>query len=132
LWRFGLKRRLLAIGATCVAVIASVLVAATPANADPFPCSNVWPSADPGAKCAHVIGIAPGSYLNVRSGPGSSYSVVRTLTNGEVVELYCWTTGTYVNGYNIWTRFDTIDNHPEYVSDYYLDTGYVQAFLPHC
>jgi hypothetical protein len=67
-----------------------------------------------------------------RSGPGTGFSIVATLTNGQLVEVLCWTTGTSVNGYNIWTRLDTADDSPQYVSDFYLDTGHVQDHLPQC
>jgi predicted SnoaL-like aldol condensation-catalyzing enzyme len=63
---------------------------------------------------------------------GHRILIVATLTNGQLVEVLCWTTGTSVNGYNIWTRLDTADDSPQYVSDFYLDTGHVQDHLPQC
>ena len=57
--------------------------------------------------------------LNCRSGPGTSYSVVRTYTQGHDVTITCQTEGTSVNGYTIWDR--TSDGC--YVSDYYVRTG---------
>ncbi|MCG7209501.1 SH3 domain-containing protein [Streptomyces arenae] len=66
---------------------------------------------------------APGIRLNVRSGPGTSYSVTRVLTEGAKVPIYCQTPGSTVSGYygtsNIW---DNISNG-EFVSDTYVHTG---------
>ncbi|MGP4014144.1 SH3 domain-containing protein [Streptomyces sp. 4N124] len=67
--------------------------------------------------------IAPGVRLNVRSGPGTSYPIVRVLPEGSRVLIYCQTPGTRVTGpygtSNIW---DNISNG-EYVSDAYVLTG---------
>ncbi|MFE5140962.1 SH3 domain-containing protein [Streptomyces fagopyri] len=67
--------------------------------------------------------IAPGSSLNVRSGPGTHYSVVRTLPAGSSVPIYCQCPGETVSGYygttNIW---DNIANG-QFVSDAYVKTG---------
>ncbi|MFE9098349.1 SH3 domain-containing protein [Streptomyces sp. NPDC007264] len=67
--------------------------------------------------------VAPGVQLNVRSGPGTDYTVVTVLPSGAKVPIFCQTTGTTVTGpygtSNIW---DNIDNG-EYVSDAYVNTG---------
>ncbi|MER7565567.1 SH3 domain-containing protein [Streptomyces sp. NPDC097941] len=67
--------------------------------------------------------VAPGVRLNVRSGPGTSYSVVRVLPEGAKVPIYCQTPGTTVTGpygtSNIW---DNISNS-QYISDAYVLTG---------
>ncbi len=67
--------------------------------------------------------IAPGVTLNVRSGPGTGYSIVRVLPAGSQVPIFCQTPGTTVTGpygtSNIW---DNIDNG-QYVSDAYVYTG---------
>jgi uncharacterized protein YraI len=67
--------------------------------------------------------VAPGVQLNVRSGPGTGYSIVRVLPEGAKVPIYCQTPGTTVTGYygtsNIW---DNISNG-EFVSDAYVNTG---------
>ena len=67
--------------------------------------------------------VAPGVQLRVRSGPGTSYSIVRVLNEGAQVPIYCQTPGTTVTGYygtsNIW---DNISNG-EFVSDAYVNTG---------
>ncbi|MCS0600940.1 SH3 domain-containing protein [Streptomyces sp. LP11] len=67
--------------------------------------------------------VAPGVRLNVRSGPGTQYSLVRMLPEGARVAIYCQTPGTSVAGpygtSNIW---DNIGNG-EYVADSYVQTG---------
>ncbi|MFJ6389676.1 SH3 domain-containing protein [Streptomyces sp. NPDC091972] len=67
--------------------------------------------------------IAPGVRLNVRSGPGTNYSLIRVLPEGSKVPIYCQTPGTSVSGpygtSNIW---DNISNG-QYVSDAYVLTG---------
>ncbi|WP_089099870.1 SH3 domain-containing protein [Streptomyces hyaluromycini] len=67
--------------------------------------------------------VAPGVRLNVRSGPGTSYDITRTLPEGAKVPVYCQTPGTSVSGYygtsNIW---DNISNG-EFVADAYVNTG---------
>jgi uncharacterized protein YraI len=67
--------------------------------------------------------VAPGVRLNVRSGPGTGYNIVRTLAEGAKVPIYCQTPGTSVTGTygtsNIWDNIDS----GEYVSDAYVHTG---------
>ncbi|MFI9151216.1 SH3 domain-containing protein [Streptomyces sp. NPDC053367] len=67
--------------------------------------------------------VAPGVRLNVRSGPGTGYRIVRVLPEGSKVAIFCQTPGTWVSGpygtSNIW---DNIDDG-EYVSDAYVNTG---------
>jgi uncharacterized protein YraI len=66
---------------------------------------------------------APGIRLNVRSGPGTNYTIVRQLPEGTKVPIFCQTPGTTVSGYygtsNIWDNIDS----GEYVSDTYVNTG---------
>ncbi|MGC0384210.1 hypothetical protein RKD33_004427 [Streptomyces sp. SAI-129] len=42
--------------------------------------------------------VAPGYRLNVRSGPGTNYSVVRVLAEGSRVTINCQRTGERVSG----------------------------------
>ncbi|MEU6535961.1 peptidase [Streptomyces sp. NPDC047000] len=71
----------------------------------------------------HYYSVAPGVQLNVRSGPGTGYTIVRILAEGVQVPIFCQSPGTSVSGYygtsNIW---DNIDDG-EYVSDAYVNTG---------
>jgi uncharacterized protein YraI len=80
--------------------------------------SSVSASAD-----ARYYSVAPGVRLNVRSGPGTGYSIVKVLPEGVQVPIFCQTPGTTVTGYygtsNIW---DNIGNG-EFVSDTYVNTG---------
>jgi uncharacterized protein YraI len=75
------------------------------------------------AEAVRYYSVAPGVRLNVRRGPGTSYSVVRVLAEGARVPIYCQRPGTTVSGpygtSNIW---DNISNG-EYVSDAYVQTG---------
>ncbi|MGW7547913.1 SH3 domain-containing protein [Streptomyces sp. NPDC054770] len=75
------------------------------------------------ATTVRYYSVAPGVRLNVRSGPGTSYDITRTLSEGAKVPIYCQTPGTSVSGYygtsNIW---DNISNG-EFVSDAYVNTG---------
>lgn len=67
--------------------------------------------------------IAPGYSVNVRSGPGTHYPIVRTLSSGSSVPIYCQCPGESISGYygttNIW---DNIANG-QFVSDAYVKTG---------
>ncbi|WP_427921789.1 SH3 domain-containing protein [Streptomyces sp. cg40] len=66
---------------------------------------------------------APGTAVNVRTGPGTGYSIVRVLPVGSRVPVHCQTPGTTVTGHygttNIW---DNVSNG-EFVSDAYVNTG---------
>ncbi|MEU9595083.1 SH3 domain-containing protein [Streptomyces sp. NPDC048219] len=66
--------------------------------------------------------VAPGVRLNVRSGPGTGYGIVRVLAEGARVAIHCQTPGTRVTGpYGTSTIWDNIGNG--YVSDTYVRTG---------
>ncbi|MGW7260251.1 SH3 domain-containing protein [Streptomyces sp. NPDC054834] len=67
--------------------------------------------------------VAPGVRLNVRSGPGTDYSLVRTLAEGAKVPIYCQTPGQTVTGpYGTSKIWDNIGDG-QYVSDAYIHTG---------
>ncbi|MEV7890881.1 SH3 domain-containing protein [Streptomyces sp. NPDC002817] len=76
--------------------------------------------------------VAPGYRLNVRSGPGTGYTIVRVLAEGAKVPIWCQTPGTNIAGpygtSNIW---DNIDDG-EYVSDAYVNTGSDGYIRPRC
>ncbi|MEU9481312.1 SH3 domain-containing protein [Streptomyces sp. NPDC048191] len=80
-------------------------------------------SATANAATIRTYPVAPGVRLNVRSGPGTDYGIVRVLPEGMSVPIFCQSPGTTVTGpygtSNIW---DNIDNG-EYVSDAYVQTG---------
>ncbi len=76
--------------------------------------------------------VAPGYRVNVRSGPGTNYTIVRQLLEGAKVPIWCQAPGTTVTGpygtSNIW---DNIDNG-EYISDTYVHTGSDGYIRPRC
>ncbi|WP_405795970.1 SH3 domain-containing protein [Streptomyces sp. NBC_01506] len=76
--------------------------------------------------------IAPGYRVNVRTGPGTHYSIVRTLAYDTRVPIYCQKPGESVSGpygtSNIW---DNIANG-EFVSDAYVKTGSDGYVAPRC
>ncbi|MFD7998756.1 peptidase [Streptomyces mirabilis] len=76
--------------------------------------------------------LAPGYSVNVRSGPGTHYSIVRTLPAGSSVPIYCQCPGESVSGYygttNVW---DNIANG-QFVSDAYVKTGSDGYVAPRC
>lgn len=76
--------------------------------------------------------VAPGVRLNVRSGPGTQYGIIRVLPEGAKVSIFCQTPGTTVAGpygtSNIW---DNIDDG-QYVSDAYVLTGSDGYIRPRC
>jgi uncharacterized protein YraI len=85
-----------------------------------------------GASALRYYSVAPGVRLNVRSGPGTGYTVVRVLPEGARVPIFCQAPGTTVSGpygtSNIW---DNTDNG-EYVSDSYVNTGSDGYIRPRC
>ncbi|MEU8779239.1 peptidase [Streptomyces sp. NPDC048606] len=67
--------------------------------------------------------VAPGHQVNVRSGPGTNYSVVRVLPLGASVTIRCQCPGTMVSGpYGTTDLWDCIGNG-QFVSDAYVRTG---------
>ena len=67
--------------------------------------------------------VAPGVRLNVRSGPGTSYSIIRILPEGTRVPIFCQTSGTSVTGPYGTTRIWDNINNGEFVSDAFVNTG---------
>ncbi|MYX29987.1 SH3 domain-containing protein [Streptomyces sp. SID8381] len=75
------------------------------------------------AATVRYYAVAPGVRLNVRSGPGTGYALVRVLNEGAQVPIYCQSPGTTVTGpygtSNIWDNIAS----GQYVSDAYVHTG---------
>ncbi|ALN63368.1 bacterial SH3 domain protein [Lysobacter antibioticus] len=73
-----------------------------------------------------------GTPLNVRSGPGTSYSIVGSLADGTAVTIQCQTTGTSVTGTygtsNIWNRIGS----GRFIPDAYTYTGSDGRVAPPC
>ncbi|WP_030421982.1 SH3 domain-containing protein [Streptomyces sp. SCSIO 75703] len=84
------------------------------------------------AAAARTYPVAPGYRLNVRSGPGTGYAVVRVLPLGAQVPITCQTNGTTVTGpygtSSIWDRIGS----GQYVSDTYVYTGSDGYVAPPC
>jgi uncharacterized protein YraI len=76
--------------------------------------------------------VAPGVRLNVRSGPGTSYQIVKVLPYNVRVPIYCQSPGTKVSGYygttNIWDNIGP----DQFVSDAYVNTGSDGYIAPRC
>ncbi|EMF56873.1 MULTISPECIES: SH3 domain-containing protein [Streptomyces] len=119
------KATVVATGAT--ALLATGMAFAPAASADAFRCGSF--GSDARAMCAYVQGAPNG--LTVRSGPSSQASPLYSLANGTKVEVDCWTTGSSVNGYNIWAKLYSPAGS-RYVSDFYLSTGHIQSYVNHC
>ncbi|MCM3302402.1 SH3 domain-containing protein [Streptomyces pseudogriseolus] len=84
------------------------------------------------ASATRYYDVAPGVRLNVRSGPGTGYPVVRILPEGAKVPIFCQTPGTRVTGpYGKSSIWDNIANG-EFVSDAYVHTGSDGYFRPRC
>ncbi|WP_328495691.1 SH3 domain-containing protein [Streptomyces sp. NBC_00414] len=82
-------------------------------------------SAEAAAAVAAVkyYSIAPGYTVNVRSGPGTQYRLVRTLAPGSRVPIFCQRPGETISGpYGTTKIWDNIEVG-EYVSDAYVHTG---------
>ncbi|MGW4463984.1 hypothetical protein [Micromonospora sp. NPDC004704] len=121
-----MARRSVLFVSAVVAALCSTLLFGSPASAATHPCP--W---DDTGKCAFVIHVS--GNLNVRSSPRTDINnIVSTVPGGYRVEMHCWTTGTPVFGYNIWVKLDNPFGSPQYVSDYYLDSGHVQSFIDPC
>jgi uncharacterized protein YraI len=89
-------------------------------------------AADSLTTAALTYPVAPGVRLNVRSGPGTQYSIVKTLPEGASVPIYCQRPGETITGpygtSNIW---DCVGN-AQYVSDTYVKTGTDGYVAPRC
>ncbi len=76
--------------------------------------------------------IAPGYTVNVRSGPGTNYRLVRTLPVGSRVSILCQRPGETISGpcgtTNIWDNIRA----GEYVSDAFVKTGSAGYVAPRC
>jgi len=76
--------------------------------------------------------LAPGYTVNVRSGPGTNYGIVRRLPAGTRVPINCQMPGTRETGpygtSNIW---DNISNG-EFISDAFVKTGSDGYFTVRC
>ncbi|MEV4759541.1 CHAP domain-containing protein [Micromonospora sp. NPDC049559] len=73
-----------------------------------------------------------GDPVNVRSGPGTGYSVVGSLAHGTTVTIQCTARGTNVEGPYGWTDlWDNIGNN-RWVADALVDTGTMNPVAGAC
>ncbi|MEU6390028.1 SH3 domain-containing protein [Streptomyces sp. NPDC046939] len=84
------------------------------------------------ATAAASYPVAPGYTVNVRSGPGTQYRIVRRLPLNARVTINCqkpgqWVTGPYGTT-NIWDCIGV----GEYISDSYVHTGSDGYVAPRC
>ncbi|MFF9869166.1 SH3 domain-containing protein [Streptomyces sp. NPDC013953] len=76
--------------------------------------------------------VAPGYRVNVRSGPGTQYRIVRTLAYNVKVPVYCQKPGERITGpYGTTALWDNIADG-EFVSDAYVNTGSDGYVAPRC
>ncbi|MFF0450646.1 peptidase [Streptomyces sp. NPDC004609] len=84
------------------------------------------PEADAGAEAAARVRrypVAPGYRVNVRSGPGTGFGIVRVLPLGATVPIHCQKPGETISGpYGTTNIWDNIASG-EFVSDAYVNTG---------
>jgi hypothetical protein len=112
------------------------------ASADPVLCPiDIRIDLGMSTQCAQVTGIHPGSYLvlhnqaNYTGGvvPGSPH-----YTDGQLLAVYCWTTGARDadgHGDTYWFSVDDDNGNVGMVNDWYLTTGGYAQFSPvikHC
>ncbi|MGP3950606.1 glycoside hydrolase domain-containing protein [Streptomyces sp. 7N604] len=85
----------------------------------------------PVATVAYTYKVTSSTALSARSGPSTSYGVVRSLAPGSPVKAVCQAPGSKVGTTSVWDKL----SDGTYVSDYYVstpsNTGY-SAPLPRC
>ena len=85
----------------------------------------------PVATVARSYKVTSSTPLNARSGPGSSYSIVRSYDSGASLSVVCQASGQKVGTSSVWSRLTT----GAWVSDYYISTPSSTGFtsqLPRC
>jgi uncharacterized protein YraI len=85
----------------------------------------------PVATVARSYKVTSTTPLNARSGPSTSYSIVRTYAPGSSISVVCQSSGQKVGTTSVWDRLTT----GAWVSDYYVSTPSSTEFtsqLPRC
>ncbi|MET9520440.1 SH3 domain-containing protein [Streptomyces sp. NPDC002994] len=76
--------------------------------------------------------VAPGYRVNVRSGPGTNYRIVKVLPYGARVPINCQKPGERITGpYGTTNLWDNIANG-QFVADAYINTGSDGYVAPRC
>jgi len=84
------------------------------------------------AEALRYYSIAPGVAVNVRSGPGTSYKIIRVLAAGSRVPIFCQTPGETITGpYGTTRIWDNIGDG-QFISDAYVKTGSDGYVAAHC
>jgi surface antigen/uncharacterized protein YraI len=78
----------------------------------------------PASRQYHIVNAPSG--VNARKGPGTSFPVVHSLANNNLISITCQVQGQVVNGTNIWNQLAD----GTFVSDFYCDTPYFNKFSP--
>ncbi|MFI6702612.1 peptidase [Streptomyces sp. NPDC050509] len=88
--------------------------------------------AEVGTPAAKRYAVHPDYRVNVRSGPGTHYSLVKVLPYGASVPINCQQEGERITGpYGTTTLWDNIANG-QFISDAYVYTGSSGYVAPHC
>lgn len=73
-----------------------------------------------------------GTSVNLRSGPGTNYSITGSVSDGAIVTLVCTAQGTSHTGRygttNLWNKL----SNGQWISDAFVYTGYATAVVPGC
>ncbi|KAJ1962041.1 hypothetical protein GGI12_002886 [Dipsacomyces acuminosporus] len=77
---------------------------------------------------ANGYAITQTTALNCRSGPGTSFGVVRTYSAGEDIQISCQQAGEQVNNVSTWDK--TQDGC--FVADFFVETGTSAYVAPKC
>jgi len=89
--------------------------------ADLYIKAGGWTLAQLGVpKCGTGFSYSIKETVNVRSGPGTGYSVVTTAAGGSVQTFDCYALGTSVGGDSVWGH---LADGRGYISDYYVNVG---------
>jgi uncharacterized protein YgiM (DUF1202 family) len=69
--------------------------------------------------------------VNVRSGPGTGYTVICTETSGAQFTLVCqWKSGTNIDGNATWDKVTFANGLPGAITDYYTTTPSWNSYAP--
>jgi uncharacterized protein YraI len=81
------------------------------------------------APATAVAGFTTNAYVNVRSGPSTSATLVGGINGGTAISIACQTTGTSYGGSVIWNRLETPWGG-YYIHDYFVNGTPYNAFDP--
>lgn len=91
-----------------------------------FRFGNVASPAPAPAPAPSSVRYATTGTVNLRTGPGTGYGVVRSVGSGTPIDVTCQARGTNVNGNSIWDRL----TGGEWVADYWTNTPGFNTLSP--